>query len=82
MDALTALRRSPVLNIDPDLSKINMYGLNLNDVHSLVETAMSWTQVGSFYSENWRYPIFVRIAEEASDSPQTIANLPLALPDG
>ena len=82
LDALTALRRSPVLNIDPDLAKINLYGLNLNDVHSLVETAMSGTQVGSYYSENWRYPIIVRIAEEESDSPQTIANLPLALPDG
>ncbi len=81
-DALTALRKSPVLNIQPDKGKLNLYGLHLDDVHLLIETAMSGKSVGSFYSENWRYPIVVRIAEEDRNSPAAISKIPLALPEG
>ncbi len=82
LDALTALRKSPVLNIEPDKTKLNLYGLHLDDVHLLVETALSGRQVGSFYSQNWRYPIVVRVAEEERASTQDISNMPLALPEG
>ncbi len=82
LDALTALRKSPVLNIEPNAEKLNLYGLHLDDAHLVVETAMRGQLVGSFYSENWRYPIVIRIAEEERNSPAAIAAIPLALPDG
>lgn len=82
LDALTALRKSPVLNIEPDKAKLNLYGIHLDDVHLLVETAMTGKTVGSFYADNWRYPIVVRIAEENRNSPGAIQAIPLALPDG
>lgn len=82
LDPLTALRKSPILNITPDKAKLNLYGIHLDDVNLLIETAMSGRHVGSFYSENWRYPIVVRIAEEDRNSPAAISAIPLALPDG
>ncbi len=82
LDALTALRKSAVLNIVPDISKLNAYGIHLDDANLLIETAMTGQPVGSFYSENWRYPIVLRIAEENRNSPTSIQNIPLALPDG
>jgi heavy metal efflux system protein len=43
---------------------------------------MAGQHVGSFYSDNWRYPIVLRIAEEHRNSLAQISNIPLALPDG
>lgn len=82
LDALTALRKSPVLNVEPIKSKLNLYDLHLEDVNLLIETAMTGKHVGSFYDQNWRYPIILRVAEELRNSPQAISALPLTLPQG
>ncbi len=82
LDALTALWKSPVLNVVPDTSRLIAYGLHLDDVHLIIETAMTGRQIGSFYADNWRYPIVVRLAEEHRGSPQSISNIAISLPEG
>lgn len=81
LDALTALRKSPVLNVRLDDKKIARYGVEIGEVNSILESAMGGKQVGSFYEYQWRFPIVVRLTEEYRDNPQELANLPVGLPE-
>ncbi len=82
MDPITSLRRSAILNITPDLERINRYGLSLKDVNNTIEAAMDGKRVGSFHERDRRFPVMVRMADEARDSAGGIAALPVPLEDG
>jgi len=81
LDALTALRKSPVLNVRLSHEKIARYGVEIGEVNSILESAMGGKEVGSFYEYQWRFPIVVRLLEEYRDNPKELANLPVGLPD-
>ena len=82
MDALTALRKSPVLSARPNYTAIARYGMNPHHVNDLLQAAMGGKEVGSFYEQQWRFPIVVRVEEEHRENMETIKNLPVGLPDG
>ncbi len=82
MDALTALRKSPVLTARPNYAAIARYGLDIHRVTRLLEVAMGGKEVGSFYEEQWRFPIVMRVEEEHRENIDTIKSLPVGLPDG
>jgi cobalt-zinc-cadmium resistance protein CzcA len=79
LDALTALRKSPVLNVKLNYEEITRYGVDLGEVNRILETAMGGRRVGSFYEEQWRFPIVVRLMEEFRDNPQVLGQLPVGL---
>ncbi|MEK7288340.1 MAG: CusA/CzcA family heavy metal efflux RND transporter [Elusimicrobiota bacterium] len=81
LDALTALRRSPVINVRLDYEKIARLGVDIQWVNKLLETAMGGREVGSFYEQQWRFPIVVRLTENLRDNPKELANLPVGLPE-
>jgi cobalt-zinc-cadmium resistance protein CzcA len=81
LDALTALRKSPVMNVRLNDKMIARYGVEIGEVNSILESAMGGKQVGSFYEYQWRFPIVVRLTEEYRDNPQELANLPVGLPE-
>ncbi|TPW21120.1 MAG: heavy metal efflux pump, CzcA family [Elusimicrobia bacterium] len=82
MDALTALRKSPVLSARPDYSAIARYGLDLGRVNGLLESAMAGREVGSFYERQWRFPVKLRIEEEHREDVETIKTLPVGTEGG
>ena len=82
MDALTALRKSPVLSAQLDHAAIASYGLNASHVNSLLEAAMGGKEVGSFYESQWRFPIILKVAEEHRENVEMIQWLPVGLPGG
>jgi cobalt-zinc-cadmium resistance protein CzcA len=82
MDALTALRKSPVLSARPDYSAIARYGLDLQSVNGLLEAAMAGREVGSFYEQQWRFPVLLRVEEEHRENVDTIKSLPVAMDGG
>ncbi len=82
MDALTALRKSPVLSAKPNYTAIARYGMNLHQVNDLLQSAMGGKEVGSFYEHQWRFPIILRVEEEHRENIETIKTLPVGLPDG
>ncbi|MBI2061658.1 MAG: efflux RND transporter permease subunit [Nitrospirae bacterium] len=82
MDALTALRKSPVLSAHPDYTAIARYGLNIHQVNDLLEAAMAGKEVGSFYEQQWRFPIVLRVAEEKRENIETIKSLPVGIDGG
>jgi cobalt-zinc-cadmium resistance protein CzcA len=82
MDALTALRKSPVLSARPNYSAIARYGLDIHNVNKLLETAMAGKEVGSFYEQQWRFPIVLRVEESARENIETIKSLPVGMDGG
>ncbi len=82
MDALTALRKSPVLSARLDYSAIARYGLNIHQVNDLLEAAMAGMEVGSFYEQQWRFPIVLRVAEKQREDVETIKSLPVGIDGG
>lgn len=82
MDALTALRKSPVLSARPNYTAIARYGMNLHQVNDLLQSAMGGKEVGSFYEQQWRFPIVLRVEETHREDIETIKSLPVGLPDG
>src|SRR3989338_4926756 len=82
MDALTALRKSPVLSARPNYAAIARYGLDLHRVNTLLEAAMGGKEVGSFYEQKWRFPIILRVEEEHREDIDTIKSLPVGMDGG
>ena len=82
MDALTALRKSPVLSARPNYGAIARYGLDIHNVNRLLETAMAGHEVGSFYEQQWKFPIVMRVEEEHRENIETIKSLPVGMEGG
>ncbi len=82
MDALTALRKSPVLSARPNYSAISRYGLDIQRVNDLLEAAMAGREVGSFYEQQWRFPILMRVEEKHREDVDTIKSLPVGMDGG
>lgn len=82
MDALTALQKSPILNIALDYDAMNKYGVNIQDANKTLEMAMGGIQIGNFYEMDRRFPIILHLAEEIRNDESQIQRIPVALTDG
>ncbi len=82
MDALTALRKSPVLSARPNYASIARYGLDIQRVNDLLEAAMAGREVGSFFEQQWRFPIVMRVEEKHREDVETIKALPVGMDGG
>ncbi len=82
LDELTALRKGPVLSVRPDYAAIARYGLDVHRVNGLLQAAMGGKEVGSFYEQQWRFPIVLKLGEKHRENIETIKSLPVGLPDG
>ena len=70
------------LNITLDRSRMARYGLNINDVNVIIQTAMGGTAVSSFYQGDRLFDVTLRIAEPYRDAVDDVANLSVPLPSG
>ena len=70
------------LTIDIDRQAIARHGINVAEVHDLIETAVGGKEVSQLYEGERRFGIAVRFPEEARNSIETIRSLLLRAPDG
>lgn len=82
LDALTALRKSPVLSLVPSQGNLARYRVSLAELNHTVEAAMGGKEVGSLYQGPWRFPVIVRLEESLREDASMITRLPVALPEG
>lgn len=82
MDALTALRKSPVMNINLDYNAMAKIGVSLESANSTLMMAMGGVQVGNFYEVDRRFPVVLHLAEELREKPEEISRIPISLQDG
>ncbi|OHD70768.1 MAG: cation transporter [Spirochaetes bacterium RBG_16_49_21] len=82
MDPITALRKSPFLNIRLNYGKLNRYGVGVGEVNETLETAMGGRRIGSFYEYDWRFPVMLRMSEEHRNDYRAVSSIPVPLEDG
>ena len=70
------------LIIDIDRAAIARYGINVADVHAIIETAIGGKEVSLLYEGERRFGIAVRFPERARDSIESIKQITLKAHDG
>ncbi|MBL9171332.1 MAG: efflux RND transporter permease subunit [Verrucomicrobiales bacterium] len=72
-----AFGRSPLLEIKPDRDALRRYNLQAGDLNQAIATALAGEEVGTVIEGNRRFPIVVRLAEDARRSVDTMKRLPV-----
>ncbi len=80
--AMEQIEGEAQLVIRPDRSKLDRYGIPVDNVMSLVADGIGGATAGQVISGNERYNIYVRLDKDFRDSPKAIGNLILQAPDG
>jgi len=72
----------PSLNIVPNREKIARYGLNVDDVNTMIETAMGGSAASQVIQGEREFDLEVRMQEPFRKDAKAIRNLLIATPDG
>ncbi len=70
------------LDIEPNREVIARYGLSVDDINQVVETAIGGNTIGYTVEGRERYPISVRLARDFRDNLPAIRQIPVAIPGG
>ena len=73
---------APQLLIKVNRHKIARYGINIQDVQDVVQTAIGGSSAGQFFEGVKRFDIFVRFAKEFRSTPDQIKNVLVEAPNG
>ena len=77
-----AFGRSPLLEIKPDRDALRRYNMQAGDLNHAIATALAGEEVGTVIEGNRRFPIVVRLAEDARRSVDTMKRLPVRTETG
>ena len=80
--AMEQIEGEAQLVVRPDRSKLDRYGIPVDDVMTLVADAIGGTSAGQVIQGNERYNIYVRLAKNYRHSTESIGNLILQSPNG
>ncbi len=72
----------PSLTITPDRDKLARYGLNVDDVNTMVETAMGGKAVTQVIQGERQFDLVVRMQPQYRSDENAIKNLLISTPDG
>ncbi|GAB2181080.1 CusA/CzcA family heavy metal efflux RND transporter [Denitratisoma sp. agr-D3] len=70
----------PEVVVVPNRVKLGRLGLSVNDVGSVVQTALGGAVAGGFYEGERRFDLTLRLAKDYRQSVEDIAALPIPLP--
>ncbi|MCQ8878547.1 CusA/CzcA family heavy metal efflux RND transporter [Pseudoalteromonas shioyasakiensis] len=70
------------LVITPNRQALSRYGLSVGDLMSIVQHGIGGQSAGQIINANERYDIYVRMAKQFRDSPESIEDLRLSSPSG
>jgi cobalt-zinc-cadmium resistance protein CzcA len=69
----------PLLNIEPNRTALERYGLNVSDVQNIVVTAIGGRSAGTVYDGDKRFNLVVRLAEGVRSDIDLLGRLPIPL---
>ena len=72
----------PQLQIKPDRAAIARYGLNVEDVNTLIESIVAGREAGQVYEGEQRFNLVLRLNEDAGRDINSIKNLLITSPNG
>lgn len=70
------------LDIDIDRKEIARYGINVNDVNEVIETAIGGKIISTVYEEDKRFNLSLRFPENKRNDEKTIGNILVSAPNG
>lgn len=76
-DALTALTKSKVLEVQPDPQRMAAYSVNFNDLKDAFSLALAGEEVGVLYEFDRAVPIVLHLDESLRESQKEIGKLPI-----
>ena len=71
----------PQINVEYDHARMAQYGVSVDDVNSVIETAFAGATAGNVYEGEKKFDIVVRIDSQERNA-ESLANLSIPLPDG
>jgi len=71
----------PMLTVRPDRASLARFGLDMADVQDAVRIGVGGEVAGTVYEGDRRFDLVVRLPEGLRRSPETLRNLPIALPE-
>jgi cobalt-zinc-cadmium resistance protein CzcA len=77
-----AFGRSPLLEIKPDRDALRRYNLPAEAMNRAIATALGGQEVGSVIEGNRRFPIVVRLSEDARGNAEVMRRLPVRTDEG
>jgi len=77
-----AFGRSPLLEIRPDRDALRRYNLPAAAMNRAIAIALGGQEVGSVIEGNRRFPIVVRLAEDARGNEEVMKRLPVRTDEG
>ena len=77
-----ATRGLPQITVKYDRNKMAKYGLQINELNTIIETAFSGSIAGSIYEGERMFKLVVRLDERHRKSIDDIRDLYVSLPDG
>jgi cobalt-zinc-cadmium resistance protein CzcA len=72
----------PSLSIKIDRAKIARYGLNVNDINGLIQTAIGGDVATQVVQGEQEYDLIVRLQQQYRDNPEEIGNIPMSTAGG
>lgn len=72
----------PMLSVHPKRMMLSRYGLNVEDLQTLVATGIGGENAGLIYEGDRRFELVVRLPETVRRDIDRLAFLPIPLPDG
>ncbi|MCZ8528989.1 efflux RND transporter permease subunit [Alteromonas sp. PRIM-21] len=70
------------VNIDIDRKLAARYGMNIDDVHSILASAVGGKVVTQSVEGRERFPITMRFLQHYRDTPESLASMPFVTPSG
>lgn len=80
--AMEQIKGEAQLVISPKRQQLSRYGLSVSDVLSVVDNGLGGASAGQIIRGNERYDIYVRLAKEFRNTPESIRSLRLLAPSG
>ena len=82
MDALTALKKSPMMDITLNYPAMARYGVSLQSINAALEMSMGGIQLGNFYENDRRFPVIMHLDELFRNNEAEIQRIPVGLTGG
>jgi len=77
-----ATKGLPQMTVQYERDKLAQYGLNVQDLNTIIRTAFSGETAGIIFEGEKRFDLVVRLKEEHKKSIDDLKNLYVSLPDG
>jgi Cu(I)/Ag(I) efflux system membrane protein CusA/SilA len=72
----------PYLHLNINRDEISRYGLNIEDVQQVIETAIGGMKITSTVEGRERFPVRVRYPRELRDNPESLSKILIPTPTG